>query len=258
MRSGVAVAALLALALPPAAAWAQDDEDESGDDVGSGWKAKPKTPDADVDVEGDEKTPKQAEDDETIRDLADEDRRDARRDSEEEEAARREALRRRRKLIKRSMSLTFSPPHLIKPFLEIAGEFRAGPFVSVTAIVGAGKQTITLPDESEEKVTGYEAGAQVAYYFIGTFERGATASLELMYSGAQTDNVRGEALGVLVSPLLGFKLASGRGITINVQGGIQYLVSQAAGAEEQTDRLESSVVCDKCQLNVNFHLGYSF
>ena len=253
MRS-VAAGLAVVLALAPASTWAQDDEDE---DPGSGWKGK-SSGDGAGDDDEQPKEPKQAEDDETIRDLADEDRDQTRRESEEEAAARREAVRRRQRLLRRSTSLTFSPPHLITPFLEVAGEFRAGPFVSVTAIVGAGKVSITKPDETDEKVTGYEAGAQVNYYFIGTFDRGATASFELMYAGGQTDQVRGEALGVLVSPLLGFKLASGRGITINVQGGIQYLIKPAAGAEEQSDKLETNIVCGRCQLNVNFHLGWSF
>src|SRR5438874_13063933 len=69
--------------------------------------------------------------------------------------------------VEHTISVTFSPIHLVFPILEVTGEYRIDDKMGVAAIVGAGQ--ISLLGSA---FTVAELGGQFRYYVLGSFIHG--------------------------------------------------------------------------------------
>jgi len=152
----------------------------------------------------------------------------------------------------RSVSFTFSPIHLILPVVEVTAELRLAPRIGVAAIAGVGSIT-----HLGDKYTVLEAGAQLRFYALGSFQQGLEVGLETLYVGVSGDNLQdtkisGAAAGLAMGPFIGYKYIAPMGLTLEVQAGASYAVIHA-----DTSNGGSSQSQDIFPL-VNLNAGWSF
>lgn len=165
---------------------------------------------------------------------------------------------------RRSVSLTFSPLHLLFPVAEVTGEFRLADHVGVALIGGIGsiRSDKNLITGERTRFSVFELGGQVAAYPFSTFDKGFQVGAEIMYVGVKSDDnygstrVTGAADGLAVGPFVGYKFVMREGLTLALQGGVEYLVARGEAQSSDGDRSEDSASAILPLLNVN--LGWSF
>ena len=117
--------------------------------------------------------------------------------------------------------ITVSPFHLAMPalwvnstpYVELTGVFRAADEVGLAGIAGAG---------GVFGMFAFNIGAQARWYAIGDFEHGMSLGLEGMYTqltGPTSSGTFGMGNGVSLSPMIGYKLATDVGFTLDLQAG---------------------------------------
>ncbi|HEU4409017.1 MAG TPA: hypothetical protein VFS43_27405 [Polyangiaceae bacterium] len=108
----------------------------------------------------------------------------------------------------------------------------------------------------------FELGGQVVGYPTSTFDKGLQLGAEILYVGVKTQDsvgsvrATGAADGLAVGPFVGYKFVMREGLTLAVQGGVQYLVAQAEAEDASGDRATAERSAFLPLLNVN--LGWSF
>lgn len=148
------------------------------------------------------------------------------------------------------VGVTVSPIHFLLGF-EGAAEFLVTPRVGVVGIFGTGSV-----DAGELKFSWREIGAQGRYYFKDG--EGFHLGAEVMSINVELDeNSIGDAMaaGLAVGPLLGWKGVWGTGFTLDVQGGFQYISSEAeakSGDAKAKDGASTGIPL------LNLDLGWSF
>lgn len=154
----------------------------------------------------------------------------------------------------KNVSLTFSPAHLFAPMLEITGEFRIGEGGGIAGIVGFG---------SIRGIPVLELGGQYHYYIVGGFEHGMQCGGELTYFYASR-NIRrldrelaATAMGVALSPYIGYKIAVGFGLTFYAQVGASVVLSRGTVVDDEGER-QSSRSASKFSGLLNLNVGWSF
>lgn len=155
--------------------------------------------------------------------------------------------------------ISISPLHLIAPIVELTGEVRVDRHVGIAGIAGVGSLRTS---KSAPRFTVWEVGAQFLGYPVGHFDHGMQLGVEAVYvglagsTGSGSAQVTGLGHGFAVGPLLGYKFASDVGFSLNIQGGVQYLVARAeATAKDGT----SASASDSAWIPLlNLNLGWSF
>lgn len=149
-------------------------------------------------------------------------------------------------------SITLSPLHLPLPFLEVTSEFKMQPKVGVAGIIGLG---------SIDGAFAFELGGQAQYYLIGDFDHGMQLGAEMIYAHVSDDNIDGSGIsansnGLAIGPYLGYKVAFGFGLTLNLQAGLDYMLVRAH-AEDSTGASGNASGAALFPL-INFNVGWSF
>lgn len=162
----------------------------------------------------------------------------------------------------RNISLTISPLHLVSPIFEAQAEFMPTESFGISGIFGKGTMDLKIQDiygrSETEKISVLEAGMQARYYF-SPYE-GWHMGAELMYIDVGLDpdqNVSGQANGVAVGPLGGWKGVWGNGFTLIAQAGVQFVMAKAEASNNETG--ESADASENTRVFLlNFDIGYSF
>lgn len=162
----------------------------------------------------------------------------------------------------RNISLTFSPIHLIFPVFEAQVEFMPTESFGISGIFGKGTMDYEVNnpygEDEIETFSVLEAGMQARYYFSPY--KGWHMGAELMYIDVGVDadqNISGQADGVAVGPLGGWKGVWGNGFTMVVQAGMQFVMVKAEATDEETGESASDSGNTRAFL-LNFDIGYSF
>jgi hypothetical protein len=151
--------------------------------------------------------------------------------------------------LKKSVTFSMSPIHLIFPFVEGEVEFKPTPHVGVGLILGSGK----IHDEANTiSASAYELGGQINYYMLSPFS-GLHIGAEAIYMHA--DNVMQDVTlageGTSFGGYVGYKVQTALGFAFIAQGGVQYL---AVKAHSSTAMAEGAKIAGLLNLNV----GWSF
>jgi hypothetical protein len=160
----------------------------------------------------------------------------------------------------RSVSLTFSPVHLLLPMFEPMLELRAVDGFGVALLAGYGRVSTDDRFGDSHDFTAYELGGQLIWYPLEPFQS-LQVGAEILYVKVESDElanatVTGVGDGVAVGPLIGYKLITSVGFTFLVQGGVQYV---AIRAEAESDGgLQAEDEQKKFIPLLNLNLGWSF
>ncbi|MFH1707179.1 MAG: hypothetical protein ABIF71_04600 [Planctomycetota bacterium] len=129
------------------------------------------------------------------------------------------------------VSITISPFHFVNPYLQVTGELRLADKIGAAAIVGGG-----MVSEENKSYGAWEVGGQFRYYLLGSFTHGLMlgADIGYMHIAGQLDNPMDYFVGVRAGAFAGYKIATKRGFTFDVQFGPQYVRESADNAEWQT------------------------
>lgn len=162
----------------------------------------------------------------------------------------------------RSVSVTFSPLHLVLPVLEAHVEVSIVRHFGVALVGGVGSVSAESPDPviDGERFSAYELGGQFVAYPLRDFS-GLQLGAEVLWVHVSTENFAGrlitaDAGGFAVGPLIGYKLMLRVGFTAFVQGGFQYALIRGEASDSQGNRStdEQSAFFPL----VNLNLGWSF
>jgi hypothetical protein len=82
-------------------------------------------------------------------------------------------------------SITFSPLHLLQPFLQVTGELRLDDKIGAAAILGAGQVS-----EDSRRYGAWEVGGQFRYYLFGSFSPPARTRLVTACEGRKVARYR--------------------------------------------------------------------
>jgi hypothetical protein len=152
-----------------------------------------------------------------------------------------------------SVAVTFSPIHLVIPFLEVTAEVRLAPKVGVGVTGGAGVTHIN-EDTTNDKVTLLEGGISPRYYLTGDFRGGVQlgAEVQYLYASANDSSMSTvSAAGLSMGPYVGYKWTAAMGLTLEAQGGVSFLAIK--GSDSNSDKSEKHVFP-----LLNLNAGWSF
>ncbi len=149
----------------------------------------------------------------------------------------------------RNIAVTLSPLHLLSPILEVTTEFRVDDRVGAAVIGGFGRV--------DGDFWVYEAGGQVRWYALGSFEHGLQLGGQLLYLHVSSGDIDGTGIagagnGLSVGPFVGYKYTSSFGLTFDVQAGAQ-VVAVNARADDGSSESAGGV-----GPLVNANIGWSF
>ena len=156
-----------------------------------------------------------------------------------------------------SVSVTFSPLHLLFPEFKAMVEGKVSRKFGVAVIGGIGSVKV-----DGTAFTVWEAGAQAKYYLVGSFQHGMELGAQVEYAGVSGSkssadvSVSGNAGGFAVGPFIGYKLATKIGFTCDLQAGAQY-AAVGASASSSTGHSASAHSSELLPL-LNLHVGWSF
>ena len=155
------------------------------------------------------------------------------------------------------VALSISPIHLVLPVAEVQAEIYLGTQLSAALIGGYGVVTAEV-NNKDESFTVWEAGGQIRGYFYGTSTEGAFGALELLYTGVDTeiDTISGQADGLAVGAVAGYKWVWSSGFLFDLNGGISR-VQMTAEAQDQSGNQENKTE-SKIMPVLNLNLGWAF
>jgi hypothetical protein len=162
------------------------------------------------------------------------------------------------------VSVTFSPLHLLSPIFELQIEGRVIPHFGVAVIGGIGSITAKFGTSSgevlEQKFSAFELGGQLIGYPLQPFES-LQLGAELLYINVGTktfqgQEVKGNAGGFAIGPLVGYKLLTKVGFTFFVQGGFEYVAIKSDASDNNGTSVTEKQSAFIPLLNLN--LGWSF
>jgi len=161
----------------------------------------------------------------------------------------------------RSVSLTFSPIHLILPILEVTAEVRVVDHLGIAALGGYGTVSAeTTTSASSQRFDAYELGGQLIWYPSHEFD-GLEVGAEFLYVNVSADNidqstVSGVGVGWALGPMVGYKLVTDGGFTFVAQGGLQHV--QLSAQASDNSGASSSAEDSKWIPLLNLNIGWSF
>ncbi len=160
------------------------------------------------------------------------------------------------------VSATFSPLHLISPIFELQIEGRVVPHFGIAVIGGIGsiKSEATVSGVDSQKFSAYELGTQLVGYPLQPFDS-LQLGAELMWIHVGTETFQGQEIkanagGVAIGPLIGYKLLTKVGFTFFVQGGFQYVAVKANASDNAGNAASAKQSAFIPLLNLN--IGWSF
>jgi hypothetical protein len=150
-----------------------------------------------------------------------------------------------------TVSITFSPVHLVLPVFEVTGEVRAADRIGVAGILGGGSVDV---EGLADRVSMFEVGAQGRFYALGSFRHGLQVGGEAMYvhASAASGGVTATAAGVSLGGFVGYKWIAGIGFTFDGQLGYQVYGLGASSSEGETSEQSGHGVL------LNLNVGWSF
>ncbi len=153
--------------------------------------------------------------------------------------------------------------HLISPIFELQIEGRVVPHFGVALIGGIGSisSEVAAPGGVvKQKFSALELGGQLIGYPLQAFDS-LQLGAELLYIHVGTETFQGQEVkanagGVAIGPLVGYKLLTKVGFTLFVQGGFEYV---AIKADASNDSGDSATAKQSTFIPLlNFNLGWSF
>ena len=135
-----------------------------------------------------------------------------------------------------TVSLTFSPIHLILPVFEAQAELRLDPQIGLAVIGGIGAVSVDTTDGSASALV-FEVGAKFAWYAVGDFEEGMQLGLEVLYVGVsgdgedELDDVKFVGSGIGISPFIGYNIVADVGFTFEAQVGPAFIIATASSSD---------------------------
>src|SRR5690606_13892868 len=153
-----------------------------------------------------------------------------------------------------TLSITFSPIHLVMPVVEVTGELRLAPTLSAAIIGGAGRlggDRVNAVDDRSYSV--FELGAQVRWYALGDFRSGLQLGAEALYLEVATDDdgVSATGEGLALGPFVGYKHTFPIRLTLDAQVGAQALAVRADSGRSSAEDKDVIVL-------LNLNAGWSF
>lgn len=139
-----------------------------------------------------------------------------------------------------SFALLLSPLQLLLPSVELTGEVRATRSIGVSVTLGGGSVPVKGLFQSGDRLTTMKAGAAFNGYPVGHFDHGmqlGVAVVGVLVRGDVTQSTglvpsrqsaNGEGLGLFA--MLGYKYTAPVGFTVNVRGGVGYILANASVA----------------------------
>ncbi|HEY4182264.1 MAG TPA: hypothetical protein VGM90_35715 [Kofleriaceae bacterium] len=152
-----------------------------------------------------------------------------------------------------SVAVTFSPIHLVIPFVEVTAEIRVNPKIGVAVTAGAG---VTHVNESttNDKITLYEGGISPRYYLTGSFRQGVQLGAEMQYLHASADSMSTvSAAGLSIGPYVGYKWTAAIGLTLEAQAGVAIIAVK--GSNDTTGQTDGE---KRLYPLLNLNAGWSF
>lgn len=124
-------------------------------------------------------------------------------------------------------SLLISPVHLIFPIVQLTGELRVVPHFGVSVVAGYGEIGMDENGHSlANKYSAFEIGTRAVWYPLKKF-KSLQLGGELTYlkvdSEASSSSFADTASGVVLGPLVGYKLITSVGFTFLGQLGVGYV-----------------------------------
>lgn len=164
----------------------------------------------------------------------------------------------------RHVSITFEPLHLFYPIVQLGVEARLGDEFGVMVFGGAGSAAVDFvkpPYDGPDKVSVWEAGAQLLYYATGDFEGGMQVGVEALFQhaslqGASTlgsGSIGGLAPGFSIGPIIGWKFLTRGGFTVDSQIGVGFRASKQTTGDPLAPKDDRSAV-----LLSSLAIGWSF
>jgi hypothetical protein len=145
------------------------------------------------------------------------------------------------------LTVLFGPFFLSAPVLRLNGEIALADKLGAVVILGVGKPRVIDPGSAlEAPVTTrawlLEAGGQLRYYPLGSFTGGAVLGLDASYVAIDSDQlldvgVSNTTAGLGVAPVVGFKLVTRLGFTIDITAGPRILVFKPTPSRVTPDDL---------------------
>lgn len=161
----------------------------------------------------------------------------------------------------RDWAATFSPVHLIFPVGEISLERRIGDDFSAAVIAGVGQINVRFEDGVTGGLLAWELGAQGRWYLLGSFQEGLHLGAELLYlrligEEFSEGDVTAASDATMVGPLIGYKLVTDLGFTLDAQAGGQVAWLRGDLRSSSGERDSGAEVILVPLLNLN--IGWSF
>jgi hypothetical protein len=159
----------------------------------------------------------------------------------------------------KTVSIVWSPAHLVIPVVHVTGEYRAMPKLGVAAIAGYGKSTVKDASGNAigDSVKLWEAGARAQYYVLGDFDHGMQVGAQALYIGASLADgqLSSRATGLSGGSFLGYKIATHVGFTFDAQLGVQHMIASASATSGTASASASDSAWGPL---LNLAIGWSF
>ena len=158
-------------------------------------------------------------------------------------------------------ALSFSPIHLIFPFVELTGELKIKNKLGIALVAGVGQletMRTTPTGVTEDHFSAFEIGAQGRYYVVGDFNHGMQLGAEAMYlyvATDATDSFSASGSSLAIGPFVGYKLATRLGFTFEAQLGLLYAALQT---EASMPGISSTAEQRTVLPLLNLNAGWSF
>ncbi|CAN5765862.1 hypothetical protein BH11MYX2_BH11MYX2_37930 [soil metagenome] len=154
-----------------------------------------------------------------------------------------------------AVAITFSPIHLLIPFLEVNAEIRVTPKIGLGLTAGAGVMHVNK-STSNDKVTLVEGGISPRYYLTGSFRQGVQLGAEVQYLHASADAdamTTVSAAGLSIGPYVGYKWTAAIGLTLEAQAGVAFIAVK--GSNDSTGQTDGE---KRVYPLLNLNAGLSF
>ncbi len=136
--------------------------------------------------------------------------------------------------------------------LEVTGEYRIADKLSAAAILGGG-----VVSSASAQIPVFEIGGQFLTYPLGYFEHGLQLGVEVidLPVAATINGVAATGNGIAFGGLVGYKLATNLGFSLNIQGGVGY---EAVVATAQANGVSATASGGGVIPLLRINLGWSF
>lgn len=155
---------------------------------------------------------------------------------------------------KRHVGITFDPLELLFPIFQLHVDVRLSDDFGVGLIGGTGKAKVDYVAIGNEAAPPpaslWQIGAKAVYFAQGDFEGGLHVGVEALYTHAKlegrtalgTASVGGLAAGLIVGPVIGWKLVTKAGFTFDSSIGVGMIAQKQKSSDPEAPTDDRSAV----------------